>query len=172
GLDLARRMAGRQVLRKELLEGDRTLFAGLALLEIGTRLVIEVSLTGDIRILERIRPGAKLTGAALGNGFQIRNLRFECLQSGPTLEEAQHGADFARGTTCDIEESEKFVGGASLESLSDVVRDREGSAIQLVTLGPGDLFFGGLDKILTTFRESYRLPPDRQVLEALEGGHG
>jgi hypothetical protein len=64
-------MIGREVLGEKLLESDRTGFASLALLVVRARLIIEMTRAGDVGILQGIRPGAELPGAALGHRFQI-----------------------------------------------------------------------------------------------------
>ncbi len=46
------------------------------------RLVVEMALTLDVAVLEVFGPSAKLAGAGLGNGLEIRTLRFEMMGVG------------------------------------------------------------------------------------------
>ena len=167
-----KRMVGREVLREEVLEIGGAGLAVLALGVGGAGLIVEVARTGDVGVLEGLGPRADLAGAALGEGFQMCDFRIQGAERRAAFEEAEHGADFAGRAACDVEKGEQFVGGAALEAFRDVVGDGEGGAVELVAFGPGDEVFGGSDEILAAFGEDDGFLPDRELLEALIGGHG
>jgi hypothetical protein len=59
-------MVGSEMLLEELLETRGTGLASFAFLIVRARLLVEMSRTGDVRVLQGIRPTTYLPGAALG----------------------------------------------------------------------------------------------------------
>jgi hypothetical protein len=132
---------------------------------------VEVTLPLDVRVLQGVGPGAELAGTGLGEGFEIRNLRNEILESRAAFEEAEHGADFSGGAACDVEKGEEFVGGAALETLCDVVGNGKGAAVELVPFGVGDAILGGGKEVFAAFSQPNGVLPDWETFKALVG-HG
>jgi len=71
----------------------------------------------------------------------------------------------------DVEKGEEFVCRAPLESLGDVVGNRERTAVELVALRPGDLVLCREEEVFAAFGETDCLLPDGQVFESFVG-HG
>jgi len=59
------------MLLQELLKIRCAGLARFAFLIVGARLIVEVPRTGDVGVLEGIRPGSELARARLGQRFQI-----------------------------------------------------------------------------------------------------
>jgi hypothetical protein len=53
----------------------------------GAGLVIEVTLTFDVGVLEAVGPAANLARAAFGQGAEIGNLRFQMFKFGKSVKE-------------------------------------------------------------------------------------
>jgi hypothetical protein len=59
-------------------------------------------------------------------------LRFEIVHPGTPFEEAKHGTHFAGRAASNVDEREQFVRCATLETLGDVIRDRDDGAFKLI----------------------------------------
>lgn len=83
-------------------------------------------------ILEGTNPRAELFRNALYLRFQIQDSRFKTAQGGNLLQKTEHGPDFACGSTGNVEECKKFLVGSALEAFGDIIRNRNGRALDLV----------------------------------------
>ncbi len=66
-----KRVVGREMLSEELLEVCGALLALLGVLVVRPRFVVEVTRAGDVGVLQGVRLGAELTGAGLGERYEI-----------------------------------------------------------------------------------------------------
>lgn len=83
--------------------------------------VVQMTLAGDIGVLELLDPTVELPGGAEATRSQIANFRFQRGEAWNAFQETQHGTDFTGRASSDVEKGQQFIGAAPLEAFGDVV---------------------------------------------------
>jgi hypothetical protein len=164
-------VVGREVLAQQGLEGGRALRLLAAFFVLGAGLVGEMPRSGDGAVLERIGPGANLSGARFGEGDERGDFGSQRAQIRSTAGQREHRAHFAGGPARDVEEREQFVRRAALETFGDVVRDGQCGAFELVAEGMSQPRGRAVDEVVGPVVELGGRLPNGELFEAFVGRH-
>lgn len=133
---------------------------------------VHVAFSFDWRSFDGGNPSRDLTAAGCSHVSNLFHLACGGSELGPQLDDGKHGSDFSGRASRNGKEHEQLVGCHSLESLRDVVRDRQRSPIELVPKSAREGRPMAFQEIQDLIVEFGRLFPGWQIFEGLVVWHG
>ncbi len=128
---------------------------------------VHVAFSFDGRSFDGGNPSRDLTAAGCSHVSNLFHLACGGSELGPQLDDGKHGSDFSGRASRNGKEHEQLVGCHSLESLRDVVRDRQRSPIELVPESPGYRSLVSLKEIQNPIVERGSFPPCRKIFKLM-----